>query len=157
MASNHLEVYAYALKAAILSSAGTVLTAMQTQLDDGIILDNFEEVKVGYKNVFGQRAYPVCYIYPGKAGWEEYAMSAELVEFRLELWFAVTDKDPEALTKKLMRYINALKEVVNDNSTLDGAVVNAAVIEAEFWPGGPDNSSVGAGRVVVRLRTEERN
>jgi len=157
MSLKPLEDYAYALKTTISSNSVAALSAIQTEADDGIVLSNFADIEVGYKNVFNQRNYPVCFIYPADVRYEDSAISSELVTMRFELWFAVTHKVSDSLTKKLMRYADALRTIIFENSTLGDKVINAITQEAEFWPGGPDNAGIAAGKVVVSLVDELRN
>jgi len=152
-----LEDYAYALKTTITSNSAATLTAIQTEAADSITLDNFADVEVGYNNVFNQRRYPVCFIYPADVRYENSAMSAELVTMRFEIWYAVTHKVTDTLTKKLMRYAAALRTIIFENNPLGGEVIDAVTQEAEFWPGGPDNAGIAAGKVVVSLVSELRN
>lgn len=156
MSLKPLEDYAYALRTTIVNNSAAALLAIQTEAADSITLDNFATVLVGYNNIFNQRNYPVCFIYPADVRYEDSAMRAELVTMRLEVWYAVTHKVTDTLTKKLMRYADAIRTIIFENNTLGGAVIDAVTQEAEFWPGGPDNAGIAAGKVVVSLVSELR-
>jgi hypothetical protein len=156
MSVSPLENYIYALKNTVADNIKTALSAIEAEKKDGITLDDFITCEVGYNNVFGQRAYPVCFFYPANVLYEPSAIQAELVTFTVEIWFAIKHTVADSLTKKLMRYSDAVRTVIFENNTLGGAVIDTNTSEAEFWPGGADNSNMAAAKIVVTMISELR-
>lgn len=156
MSTKPLEDYATALETTISTYAATTLSAIQTEAADSLTLSNFATVELGYNNVFNKKRYPVCFVYPAEVRYERSAIGARLATMRLEVWYAVKDALATNLVKKLLRYADAIQTIVFEHNTLGGAVIDAVADDGEFWPGGPDNSGIAAGKVVVSVVGEIR-
>lgn len=153
-----MEKALFDLKDFVQANIGTYLSAIEVETADGISLPPFVVYEVGYKNLFGQRDYPrICFV-PDITDFES-QNQAEDIEITVDAIFALTSsdpKDPEAeLTKKQLRYSDALRALISDNNSLGGKISIADVKSADYFPADPKNPKINVTIVKVKIITEE--
>ncbi len=148
----------YGLKDFVESNIGTYLAAIEAEKGDGISLPTFAIYDLGYKDPFGQRDYPViCFVPDGVV--IEPENQAEDIEIIVDMVFALTSSDPEnpmiELTKKQLRYSDALRTLIADDASLGGKVSIADTNGVEFFPADPENPKINLTIIEVKIIIED--
>jgi len=134
MISRASEEILYAAKNTIAADIPAILATMQTEAGDNIPLPDFKIYGLGY-NVEAKAKYPVILFHQAEVEIEESGQNAMSYNFDIEAVIACDDTDPEKLTKKIMRYAEAVREVVQRNSSLTNACHYAKVTRVQYYSG----------------------
>ena len=148
----------YDLKDFVQANIGAYLAAIVAEKADGIALPTFAIYELGYKDPFGRRDYPVICFVPSAIEIEP-ANQVEDIEITVDVVFALTSSDPQnpeiELTKKQLRYSDALRALIADDATLGGKVSIADTIGVEYFPADPENPKINLTILEVRIIIED--
>jgi len=146
------------LKDFVQANIGTYLAAIETEKGDGISLPVFAVCKVGFIDLFSQRNYPaVCFV-PDNTDIEPPSREED-IDIAVDMVFALTSSDPEnpetELTKKQMRYADAIRALIASDNNLTGKVSLADTRNADFFPADPNNPKINLTIMRIEIITEE--
>jgi hypothetical protein len=149
-----IEKALYDLKDYFQNNIETYLSAIETEKGDGILLPIFAVYELGYNNPFGQRSYPVICFVPSEIDIEPPGREED-IDIIVDVVFALTGNTPEELTKKQMRYTDAIRSLIASDNTLGGKVSLADTENANFFPADPDSQQINLTIMTIKIITEE--
>ena len=114
-----------AIEATLSDNMSATLAAAQTAAGDGLTLANIAEYQTTGMQLLNCKKYPVIGIEVESesidpAGYQVYEAS-----LRINIACAVADTDPDRLEKKLVRYKEIVREIVQRNPTFGGECVDS--------------------------------
>lgn len=119
------------------TSLSAKLTSLQTEYNDGIVLDSIPNARMFVAEKQVLPALPFLTVIPDRS--DAVPLSGESrydIEYHY-LTVAVADGgniDEERLKKRMARYVRAVEEVCIDNRTLNGSVTDVMVFEKQYAP-----------------------
>lgn len=146
-----------ALQATLQTHLPGVLTQiLAEQTVDSVPLPDIADYEIGYKDVLLRDRYPRISLFPEGPQIEPAGQNAMEYTDTVACVLAVTDSDPATLTKRIMRYTEAIRETIQRNQTLGGACSYASVTNIENYPGGAGSKIIAVSIVTVEIFTEVR-
>lgn len=139
----------------IQNNFATYLSAISTAAGDGIDL-GAPTYSTGYKDIFGRTKYPAILFVPDYIEQEPSGAGCEWLSVHMDILSVITASKPDVLTTKLMRYIDAMCDLVRENETLGGACLTSEFVGSDFLPGPAGAEDIGVVVISIKLTKEVR-
>lgn len=143
------------LRTVLQSDLPSALDAIDSAKNDGIILEDPAEYYIGSSE---QRieAFPAIVLEPAQTEWTTEGERYDRAIHRTEVYvYLIGNEDAETLTKRLMRMMGGIRDVIDSDPTLGNTVGWCRVASEDYspvlWPA--ENMSAMAGRLIIETYT----
>ncbi|MCK9569950.1 hypothetical protein M0R72_13485 [Candidatus Pacearchaeota archaeon] len=152
-ADSPVEDILYDLKAWLASKVPTNLRAIETERADGMVLADPVLYEVSDADPWGHATYPVVLIYPTEAPVLSDADSGhDEIQLAAEILVAISDGSPSEGTKRILRYIEAIRETIRDDRTMTAQVDLISTTRMIYYPTDPDSAGIRIATIGVDIR-----
>ena len=141
------------IETTLKNNMATTLTAAQTAAGDDLVLDNIAEYQKAWLQILNRPDYPTIGIQPAPYRYEPAGYQVMDGEYEFDIVCAISDADSENLQKKLLRYSEVIREIIQRNPTLEGVCLEAYPSGGNFKPAA---SGLSVCVVTVVAQTEIR-
>jgi hypothetical protein len=148
-----IELMADGLKDYLETNLGTYLTAIETDAADGISLGT-PTYELGYKDIFGRNKYPAVLVVLDYVSQEESGAGSAWLLANIDVVVAVTASSPDVLSKKLMRYMDAVYQLIGENESLGGLCLVSSFEGSDFLYGAPGAKDFGVVTISIKLTND---
>jgi hypothetical protein len=152
-AGSPVEDILYDLKTWLSSNVPTYLDAITTERGDSIALDDPVLYEVSDADPWGQTRYPVVLIYPTEAPIESDLDSGhDEIQLTAEILVALSDGSAARGTKRILRYAEAIREIIRDDRQMDAQVDLISTRRIVYYPADPGALEIRIVTVTVDIR-----
>ena len=146
------EIIIDAIELTLKNNMTTTLSEAETAAGDGLVLDDIEEYQKGWMQLLNRKKYPVIAIQPAPVRLEKYQNGYDGT-YEFDITVAVTDNKTEDLFKKVIRYPEVIREIIQRNPTLNGKCTDAEILSIDYLPAA---TGLSIGIVTISVQKEIR-
>jgi len=137
----------------LLAGIAAYLTGITTAMADSIALDTPVKFQVSDADPWGQTRYPVGLIYPTEVVVESDADSGhDELQIGAELMIAISDGSPDRGTKRILRTVEAVREMIRDSRSMGGKVDMITTRNIAYFPADPDSPAIRVATIATQIR-----
>lgn len=148
-----IEVVTEGLKDYLEANLGTYLINIETDAADGIELGT-PTYELGYKDIFGRNRYPAVLVVLDYVEQEESGAGSAWLSAHADVVIAVTASSPDVLSKKLMRYMDAVYQLIGENESLGGLCLVSSFEGSDFLYGAPGAKDFGVVTISIKMTND---
>ena len=148
-----VELMTEGLKVFLEDNLGTYLTAIETAAADSIDLGT-PTYELGYKDIFGRNKYPAVLIVLDFVEQEESGAGSAWLSAHIDIVVAVTASSPDVLSKKLMRYMDAVYQLLGESEDLGGVCLLSGFEGSDFLYGAPGAKDFGVVTISIKITND---
>ena len=139
----------------IASNLSTELDLIELEYADGITLDD-PEIVFGYHDLFGRLKYPVLCFIPDNPAQSPAANSSDMIDLPMGIVIVITENDKDRLTRKMLRYTDAIFSLIRKDCTLGESCVYSKITASDLFPGAPSSKDKAVISIDIVMTREER-
>jgi len=141
------------VKDTIADNIGSYLQGIRDETEQE--LPAFTSIEIGQDYTKRGRVKPFVIIDPAQLTPDEEAQGVFSGAYQIDVLVAVDGWDDEVVSRRCMRYADALMALIFDHDTLDDQVYHVQFNSVEYFPGGSGNEKYAILSITV-IREEER-
>ena len=115
------------------------------------------EFELGYSSVFGRTRYPAAVLVQGPGGQEPAATLASQIDTELTCAIAIKESRPDKLQTNMLRYTDAMYDMLREDATLGGLCDEAIITELIPYQGDPEDKAIAVLVFTISLSVELPN
>jgi hypothetical protein len=152
-ADSPIEAILYNYNTWLTANVPTYLTAISAERADGIVLPVPVKYEISDADPWGHTSYPVVLTFPTEviverdidSGHDEINLSAETL-------VAISEGSPSEGTKRILRYIEAIRELIRDARQMGGLVDMISTAKVVYFPMGPEDAGIRIATIGFNVR-----
>ena len=115
------------------------------------------DVIIGYMDPEIHDNYPVIFLIPMEDAYDVLSMGTDVLEVTASIWLILAGYESTTLTKQIMRYGAAFRNMIRANYTLSNTVDEISTDTIHYFPEWGADSEMQAVRVTVKIIKEINN
>jgi len=153
---SHTEDLLEGLKDYIIDNFETYIDAILSDKsnDYALPVPTNKDVILGYMDPEAHDNYPVVFIVPLEDKYDVLSMGSDNLEVTAAVWLVIAGYKSTTLTKQIMRYGAALRNMFRADFTLGGAVGEITTDTINYYPEMYADNEMQAVRVTVKIIQE---
>lgn len=153
---SHTEDLLNALSTYIKANYSTYIAAILTDKsnDYALPVPTANDVIIGYIDPALHDNYPVIFLVPMEDKYEILSMGSDTLEVTASVWLVISGYKPETMTKQIMRYGAAMRNMIRANWTLGNTVDEISTDTIHYYPEMYADQEMQAVRVTVKMIKE---
>jgi len=113
--------------------------------------------ELGYSSLFGRTSYPAAILVQGPGGQAPAATLASQIDTELTVGIAFKESRPEKLQTNMLRYTDAMYDMLREDATLGGLCDEAIVEELIPYQGDPEDQEIAVLIFTISISVELPN
>lgn len=130
----------------------TYLTGISAAKDDGLVLESFKSIEISDSDPFSRTAYPVLLLSVEDMVNEVVSMGHDEWTTSIAAIIVASEGTPDLMTRKMLRYVEAVREIIRDYPTASNAVDLISVESVNYEPTAPGDVSVKIATVHLKMK-----
>lgn len=122
------------IKDYIEDNIGDYLDDEQKTSADQLRLPDFVNIYIGDHELSSIDSFPTLMFRYGDIEITEETTQQDLYTFNLTFWIALSDSSYENMQRRLFRYTHCIKEIFDDDRTLNGIAVESRITNISYSP-----------------------
>jgi len=136
------------------SNLGARLTAITTDIGDGLALPDLNDVLVGVTTLDNLKNWPLGFIVPVADTWEQLSLGSWELSVQLDFWIVCAGYAEDTLYKQALRYAAGMWAMVDDSPDLNDQVGDCVIENVEYYPRVVGVEGARAARIRITLTDE---
>ncbi len=151
--SSPIESILYDYVAWIKAGIAAYLAAITSAMADSLVLTTPINYEVSDADPWGQPRYPVVLVYPDEAPIESDIDSGhDEVQVSASCMIAISDGSPVYGTKRILRYMEAVREMIRDDRSMGNKVDMISTRGIAYTPVDPEQPAIRIATISVVIR-----
>lgn len=154
MSLSYTEDLLDALESYTESNLGARLTAITSDINDGLALPDLNDVIVGVTSLDHLHNWPLGFVIPVSDTWNQLSMGAWELQVQVDFWVVCAGYAEDTLYRQVLRYSAGMWAMIDGDPSLGDAVGDCVIENGEYYPQVVGVEGARAARLRITL-TEE--
>jgi hypothetical protein len=142
------------LKDYIADHLNTYLEGIETEQADGLDLPDFKRIDVGEADIFNLNVYPALLLFPEEVNYEYLATRADDLQMSVNAVAVLKGAVTENLARKALRYVAAMRKMLDADRTAGAQVDSVAVKKVRFNARSPGSENFMVVEIILAVGKE---